>query len=145
MLVSSDSYEVSGNFLDWAHHFSMVLNNNSIPFLSYDKPFSSLEISISNFQKLILTGYSLTLGHSFMSDMLMLRWAVLGSNDEENWFLIDERDFSTLEKIPETKCHFDCSPIGSYSFYKIMQTSKNSKGNHIMALSYFELYGELTE
>ena len=145
MLISNDSFLVKGIFSSWFFHPTNVQNDDLMPYVSYDSPFSYLKIRIKNNQKLFLTGYSLKFFSHITNNEHMLKWAIIGSNDKLNWFIIDEEDLNHKKqeiKINE-KMYFNCLSPDSFTYFRLIQTGRNSHGNNIMYLTYLELYGQL--
>ena len=143
MLIPNDTFTVKGSFSNWIYHPSNIQNDDSLPYVSYDKPFSFVEIKINEKQKLKLSGYCLNLFSVKVKNAHMLKWAIIGSNDKLKWYVIDEKDLNNVEKIEYNKLTFHCSTTDSFRYFRLIQTSKNSEGNNILFLAYLELYGIL--
>jgi hypothetical protein len=86
-----------------------------------------------------------TLRHYKSWDTEALReWKLQGSNDGKKWtkLLSHKKDLS-LDKRGATKTWVIPTTMKAYRMFRVLQTGKNSNGHLFMALSGFELYGQL--
>jgi hypothetical protein len=72
-------------------------------------------------------------------------WKLEGSNDEENWEIIDQRSDQKSFTQNWQFCSFDCHSNTFYSFFKITQTQKPTYDTNWFGLSYVDFYGEIQE
>ena len=76
-------------------------------------------------------------------------WMVIGSNDMEDWFVIDQRDdvhslngraeVEYFEAEPETE------PVKPARYVKVFQTEPNARGDWIFRLGRIEFFGDVVE
>jgi hypothetical protein len=74
-------------------------------------------------------------------------WVVEGSNDEENWITLDERNTRELVGLGKMKT-FECPGYRQANFFRwlrVRQTGKNSTGDHYLNLSAVEFFGVLKD
>ena len=88
-----------------------------------------------------LTGYSLKSGYAYH----LLKWVIEGSNDAEDWKVLDSRDTGDLNGKWIVKT-YSCSSSGSesYRYLRLRQTGRNSEGRDCLVLSAIEFFGKLT-
>ncbi|OHT02908.1 F5/8 type C domain containing protein [Tritrichomonas foetus] len=70
-------------------------------------------------------------------------WAIEGSNDGENWDELDRRAITVLNGANRFQT-FPCKKKdGIYRFIRLKQTGTNAKGDFVLALTNFELFGQI--
>ncbi|KAH0786000.1 F5/8 type C domain containing protein [Histomonas meleagridis] len=70
-------------------------------------------------------------------------WVIEGSNDSNVWDVIDIRSINVLNG-PNKYQTFPCDNVEMpYKCIRLRMTGKNSRGDNVLALSNFELFGEL--
>lgn len=90
-----------------------------------------------------LTGYSLK-AHSrvYYSLGFMKEWRIEGSNDKEEWSLVDEQRSQTLRSC-FAEGYWKCPESQPFRFFRIMMTAKNSNGLYGFALHAIEFFGSI--
>jgi hypothetical protein len=74
-----------------------------------------------------------------------LQWVIEGSNDRENWELLDSRNTHELDGSYLVKT-FNCTTGHSSKFFRFLrlrQTGKNSRGDDTLVLTNVEFFGSL--
>lgn len=123
-----------------------------------NEPNSFFIIDLGKDRYLCPSSYSIRNRNS--SSHTMVNWVLEGSNDMNNFEIIDKRNFGegankyNVEKIREklslpgniSNWKIDQNIRDKYSFgfqyFRIKQTGKNLSGNNILSLSGLELYGD---
>lgn len=82
--------------------------------------------------------------HKFPNNTPHLKhWVIEGSNDQEAWEEIDKRLISVLHG----KNKFQTFPVknsdGTYRYIRLREAGLNFKGNNVLALTNFELFGQI--
>jgi hypothetical protein len=72
-------------------------------------------------------------------------WKLEGSNDKQNWELIDQKNNQTYFNYPFQSYFFDCQSNSFYSFLKLAQTQKSSSNNNLFILSFVEFGGNIID
>lgn len=98
---------------------------------------SSITLNFIN-HRVILTSYTLKDGNKYIG--IPKGWAIEGSNDFENWEVIDER--SDVHRIDE-QFKINQKNYKVFKSIRIRQTIENWKGKNNFSLSSIELYGSL--
>lgn len=75
----------------------------------------------------------------------IMSWAIMGSNDGENWSEIDRRENVTEMNDEGVVKSFKVTNPMSCKFVRICQTGPNSLGTDVMTLARFELFGAVQE
>ena len=123
-------FEINVNSSHWASE----LNTNNDQFLVISFPMNRLK----------LTHYSL---RSHCDDpCIMNGWNLYGSNDNNSAYkLIHSREGTTKLGINEIAFYKINEEIPAYTYYKITQTSQNSKTGcpYRMRISGFEMFGKI--
>ena len=70
----------------------------------------------------------------------LLHWKVLGSNNGDNWDIIDKRDLCSQSNDMTS---YDVHCLCSYKYIRFLQTGPNSNGSSYFYYSMFEFFGEL--
>ena len=75
----------------------------------------------------------------------MQTWKVEGSKDQHNWTLLSTHTKDTKLDGSHTVGKWDLTSPSQEFFtaFRIMQTDKNSEGNHYLFFQSLELYGTL--
>ena len=75
----------------------------------------------------------------------MKSWKLLGSDDLENWSVIDERE--NVDELNGPLCHkvFDVQEDKRkfFRFVQILQHEKNHRGNWNLCLNHFDFFGKI--
>lgn len=90
-----------------------------------------------------ISGYSLQTSFAPVEGWHLRNWALLGSNDKENWICIDEVRGSTLLNGRDRWAKFETVQLGFVRYVKLMTTDVNWWGDDSLVLSKFELFGDL--
>lgn len=95
-------------------------------------------------KKVALTGYSLK-SHStaWNYDSFFKSWKIEGSNDKDNWTLVDEQKNSTVLHSFLAEGHWSCKKPAPYKYFRIMMTDMNTQNNYCMKLHAIELFGQI--
>ena len=123
--------------LSWMYHESFFLQDDQSQYITFDKKDSYF---IIKFQKNTVELHGYKISSSLNSTRYMKRWMIEGSNDEENWDLLDERNDNSLNSS-ESILSFYIYPQGSYKYFKLTQIGKNNKNDNMLAIRYFDLIG----
>jgi hypothetical protein len=76
------------------------------------------------------------------------RWKIEGSNDKQNWELIDQKNNQTYFNSNFQSCSFDCQSNSFYSFLRLTQTQKGIKSsntNNFFCLSFVEFGADIID
>lgn len=92
-------------------------------------------------RQIMLQNYTLKT-HKYSSGSCHLKsWKIEGSNDTNNWELLDERDTNILNE-EDKEVTFECAKKdGTYRYIRLRQTGPNQRGDHMLALTRIEFYG----
>jgi hypothetical protein len=91
-----------------------------------------------------VTGYALK--SSGNSCQFLRQWELRGSNDEQNWDILDRRNTQELDGTYITKTFttsVGLSGAKSYRYIRLTQTAKNACGQDYLMLSQVEFFGSL--
>eukprot|EP01121_Diplochlamys_sp_Union-15-3_P017956 TRINITY_DN6433_c0_g1_i1.p1 TRINITY_DN6433_c0_g1~~TRINITY_DN6433_c0_g1_i1.p1 ORF type:complete len:448 (+),score=56.23 TRINITY_DN6433_c0_g1_i1:75-1418(+) len=88
--------------------------------------------------------YSLRHGGNFPGDLLR-NWDFQGSNDGKTWNLLKRHSNDTSLKESFQVVTWTVDNVTTYNWFRIIQTGHNSSSHNYLALSGFELFGELWE
>lgn len=96
-----------------------------------------------NWDKATLTGYSL-MTHKESGKGHMNNWSLSGSNDGENWTVIDKQVFNSVLNSPGKSAYFeikDCKE--GYKYFMLTQDRANPLGYFALSITQIELFGTL--
>lgn len=74
-----------------------------------------------------------------------IKWKVEGSNDQEIWELIDEREDDILVKSKEPVRFHCANNTNLYSFFRLTQLENNGTNNKRLVLRSFDIFGSYTK
>ncbi|EAY21517.1 hypothetical protein TVAG_199560 [Trichomonas vaginalis G3] len=95
--------------------------------------------------KFLLIDYILESYYSTTKTVAPIKWRVEGSNDENEWEILDERDEETLVKAQgPVKFHIS-NNTKIYSMYRITQLENNGTNNKRFILQSFDVFGTYTK
>ena len=142
-------YKIEASSCSTYGHPNEVVNQE--PSLAYweseDKPEQYIQFDFIN-KKVLLNAYSLR-SSSNETDMLHPKsWIFAGSNDEEEWFTLDQQDHSVDLNSGNAEMSWECSNRTSdnpFRFIRLQMVEPNHFGSWIFRLSRIELFGILSE
>lgn len=118
------------NHDDYSYFASQDLENSWICFEFVNK-------------KVLLSSYLL---RHYLYDWNYLRnWKVEVSNDNVQWFQIDQKKNDQSFTKPLEEVRFQCQPSSPSSFIKITQIEKTSNNNFFLNLNFVEFAGKIFE
>lgn len=91
-----------------------------------------------------LSGYVLKSAPSTDYGLMPNSWIVAGSNDEDEWYLLDQVDNSSALSGCGIICYRECAEKESddaFRFIRIQMTEPNDFGNFVFRLGRVEFYG----
>jgi len=130
---------------------------------THNEPFSYIGVDLGVGRALVPNVY--TIRNRNCSSHVMMNWAFEASNDKVNWVPLDSRQHMTGVREQDAYFEKDQKKLkekgaaSSYSidtgiykeigydgfrFFRLIQTGKNSSDSDNLALSGFELYGQVT-
>ena len=90
-----------------------------------------------------VSGYSLQTSFAPVEGWHLRTWALLGSNDRENWTCIDEVRGSEKLNGRNRWAKFETVQLGYVRYVKLEITDVNWWGDNSLVLTNFELFGDL--
>ncbi|KAF4678034.1 hypothetical protein FOL47_006986 [Perkinsus chesapeaki] len=106
----------------------IVGRTSSVEFRTRNEPASWIQVDFGRGRALRLTGYCLRNRNS--SAQCLMNWNIMGSNDGDDWILIDERKMCGSLREPKATSYFpvDKSPEsrGSFRIFRLIQSGVNS-------------------
>lgn len=108
---------------------------------SRDSPGSWIQFDFKD-SRLSVSGYTIKSDGNGMSHLL--KWAIEGSNDGNEWICLDCRDTQKLNGNSRIK-NFTCSQQNSefFRYVRLRQTGKNSSDCDFLVLTNIEFFGSL--
>lgn len=134
-----------------------------------NEPFSFLGVDLGEGRKLLPTCYTIMNRNS--STHVLMNWHFEGSNDKLNWTILDRRvympsqlesasihdNYAVDQEIIDSLCQkqqtntwgidqnvYNDIDNEGFRFFRIIQISANSSGSDNLALSCFEIYGNIS-
>lgn len=98
--------------------------------------------------KVLLTGYVLQSGDNSTDDRDPATWLVTGSNDGEEWFILDDQEDTRALTGAKITQYFECTEKESdesFKYIKIQMVEPNHRGDWVFRLSQVEFYGILQD
>ena len=98
--------------------------------------------------KVKLTGYVLQSGGNSTDDRDPATWIVVGSNDGEEWFMLDDQESTRVLTGAYVTEFFECVEKESeeaFKFIKIQMVEPNHRGDWTFRLGRVEFFGILQE
>ncbi|KAK8885319.1 hypothetical protein M9Y10_040765 [Tritrichomonas musculus] len=151
-ILSKLSQEVHGNVHEnkvvtissssSSHCFPYQIANEDFNecWMSQNKPEQWIMFDFMN-KSIILQNY-LIKTHKYSTGSCHLKsWKIEGSNDSEQWKMLDQRDSDILneeDKVATFECSKNDTP---YRYIRLIQTGPNHRGDHMLALSRIEFFG----
>ena len=113
---------------------------------TFNDPGSWMSVSL-NGKRVIPIGYILSTSSHGMGGTHLLRWWRLeGSLDNTTWTTLREHNNdTTLAQATPTGYWAVDAATSAYSYFRILQTGKNSSNSDPLMASSFEIYGELLD
>lgn len=107
------------------------------------EPFFQIDFGDSKVQ---VTGYSLLSSDNAMDDRDPATWILCGSNDEEEWAILDEQEGTRLIAGPFQKAYIECTNSESnepFRYIRMQMVEPNHRGDWVFRLAQFELFGTI--
>ena len=138
------------------------VGRNVVNLRTLDEPYSFFGVDLGVDRKLVPSCY--TLRNRNASTHVLMNWHFEASNDRINWTMLDRRIYLTNSPEHDKKfeeehkefktkggsstCCIDTDlyrEIGyeGFRYFRVIQVGKNSSGTDNLALSGFELYGQV--
>jgi hypothetical protein len=110
-------------------------------FQSFPKPTTSLDVSLPKFLRVAPTAYTI---RGPPGSGALKSWTFEGSEDSENWSLLDNVVDNPDLAPPGSERTFELSEIGPFCrWFRITQRGTNHEKNHAFRMSRFDVNGEV--
>jgi len=110
---------------------------------SEDRPHPYFEIDLIN-KQIELKAYSIRSGNSDTDMLNPKSWIIAGSNNGYDWETLDQRDDISDLNGASFEATFECNVTNQTCRYiRFEMTEPNFKGNWVLRVSRFEVFGEL--
>eukprot|EP00027_Filamoeba_sp_ATCC50430_P014998 CAMPEP_0168573390 /NCGR_PEP_ID=MMETSP0413-20121227/18504_1 /TAXON_ID=136452 /ORGANISM="Filamoeba nolandi, Strain NC-AS-23-1" /LENGTH=485 /DNA_ID=CAMNT_0008606627 /DNA_START=66 /DNA_END=1523 /DNA_ORIENTATION=- len=126
-------------------NITTVLDKQPKEFWTSDVPSSWIGVSLGSTRSLVPNYYTLRHGGSTRADALR-NWTLQGSNDGKNWIVLRRHVNDVALNAPFATASWpvnNCTQ--AFRHFRVLQTGHNSSSKNFLALSGFELYGDLYE
>lgn len=94
-------------------------------------------------KRIMLYGYLLR--HYFYNGLFPRNWKIEGSQNEDNWELIDQRINDSSINQPFQEIIFQVESKTPFPLIKITQTGPNSRNDYYFQFSFIEFFGKVFE
>ena len=126
-------------------NLAQLVSRNPGELWTKDVPASWFCIDLGKDRSVIPSHYELRHGRRFKSDCPRT-WDLQGSNDGEEWTLLRRHSNDKGIDGPFESHTFALPDVDeAYRFFRVIQTGHNSSNHNFLALSGFELFGDLYE
>ena len=123
--------------------YTLINFNINYPFFTIESDNNWVQFDFIN-KKISLNGYSILIYHKNQNLLFINSWILIGSNDEINWFLIDEILFHEKFSNNNVISYFPVINTPYFRFIKLIQNNVNSKKKKILIFNSMELFGSIS-
>ena len=98
----------------------------------YQVSFKRLSISINGYKIMTESG-----------NAYLRSWNFSGSNNGKTWTTLDYKNNDATMTHSNTTYSFTCTTKGTFKYFRIIQTAKNSRGDNCIAFNQIDLLGQI--